>query len=59
MLKAISKTIKNEANIQRAEFGGMLLGSLVAHWFRNEISGIIWRGVVCAGKVTIRAGENF
>ena len=57
LIKGISETIKNErTKEQKKEFLGMLLGILAASILRNALLG---RGVIRAGKGTIRAGGNF
>ena len=55
-MKGISETIKNEAREQKEGFLPMLLGTLAASMLRSALTG---RGVIRAGTVTIRGGENF
>ena len=59
LLKGITKTIENEANGQKAELLGMLLGTLVASLLGNMLTG---KGILRAGygnkegKEILRAG---
>ena len=56
MTKGVSKTVKNEAKEQKAEFFIMLLGTLGASLLRNLLTG---KNRIAAGKSTIRAGQDF
>ena len=56
LIKGITETIKNEAKKQKGGFLLMLLVTLVASMLGSALTG---RGVIRAGEVTIRAGENF
>ena len=55
-IQGISETIKNETKEQKDGFLSMLLGTLAASVLPNALAG---RGVIKAGKGTIRASENF
>ena len=55
LIKGFSKTIKTEAKEQKGGFLGMLLGTLCASLLGNKLVG---KGVMRAGKETIRAGEG-
>ena len=56
LLKAGSKTIKNETKEQRGGFLSMLLGTLGASLLGNLLTG--GKGIVRAGKGIVRAGEG-
>ena len=53
LLKGVSKTIENETKEQRGGFLSMLLGTLGA-----SLLGTGGNGIVCAGEVIVRAGEE-
>ena len=56
LIKEVSEIIKNEAKEQKGGFLGILLGALAASMLGSALIG---RGVIRAGKGTIRAAENF
>ena len=56
LLKAVSKTIKDETKEQRGEFLSMLLGTLGASLLGNLFSG--GKGIMRAGDGIVRAGEG-
>ena len=56
LIKRISETIKTEAKEQKGGFLPVLLGTLAASTLGSALTG---RGIIRAGEVTIRAGENF
>ena len=57
LLKGVSETIQNEAEEQRGEFLGMLLGTLGASLLGDVLSkGLSGKGVIRAAEGTIRAG---
>ena len=55
LIKEVSEIIKNEAKEQKGGFLGILLGALAASMLGSALIG---RGVIRAGKGTIRAAEN-
>ena len=57
LLKAVTKTIKNETKEQKGEFLGMLLGTLGASLLENMLAG---KGIVRAGsgKGIVRGGSG-
>ena len=55
LIKEVSEIIKNEAKEQKGGFLGILLGALAANMLGSALIG---RGVIRAGKGTIRAAEN-
>ena len=55
LIKEVSEIIKNEAKEQKGGFLGILLGALAASMLESALIG---RGVIRAGKGTIRAAEN-
>ena len=60
--KGISKTIKNETKQQKAEFLGMLLGTIGASLLGNMLIGktkIPGQRVIRKREGTIRAGQDF
>ena len=56
LLKAVGKTIENEAKEQRREFLSMLLGALGASSLGNLLTG--GKGIVRAGDGIVRAGDG-
>ena len=56
LIKGISETIKNKAREQKEGFLPMLLRTLAANMLGIALTG---KGVMRAGKDTIRSGENF
>ena len=63
LIKGVSKTIKNEAKEQKAEFSSMLLGILGASLLGNLSTdkGRIrpGEGTIRTGQGTVRAGQDF
>ena len=55
-IKDVSETLKKEVKEQKGGFLGMLEAALASSLLRNMISG---KGVITAGKGTIRAGQDF
>ena len=57
LLKAVTKTIKNETKEQKGEFLGMLLGTLGASLLENMLAA---KGIVRAGsgKGIVRGGSG-
>ena len=57
LLKAVTKTIKNETKEQKGEFLGMLLGTLGASLLENMLAG---KGIVRtgSGKGVVRDGSG-
>ena len=55
-MKGVNKTIENEAKEQKGGFLGMLLDALGASLLRSMLAG---KGVILAGEVAIRAGQDF
>ena len=55
LTKNVSEIIKNDAKEQKGGFLRMLLGTLGASLLGNLLTG---RGVIRAGKCTVRAGEG-
>ena len=56
LIEGVSKTSKNEVKEQKGEFLGILLGTLEASLLRS-----LWKdkGLITAGEVNVRAGQNF
>ena len=56
LIKAVSKTIKNDAKEQKGGFIGMLLCKLGASLLGNLLT---VKGIIIAGEGTVRAGQDF
>ena len=56
LIEGVSKTSKNEVKEQKGEFLGILSGTLEASLLRS-----LWKdkGLITAGEVIVRAGQNF
>ena len=60
LIKAVTKTLKDEAKEQNDGFLGMLLGTLGATLLGNLLtSKRKGKGTITAGEGTIRAGQDF
>ena len=55
LIKGVSRTIKNEAKVQKGGFLGMLLGTLGASLLGNLLTG---KETIRAEEGTLRAGEG-
>ena len=55
LVKAVSKTIKNESKEPNGEFLGILLGTLGASLLGNLFTG---KDAIRAGEGTVRAGKD-
>ena len=56
LIRGVTKTIENEKKEQKSGFLDMLLQTLAASSLGNMLTG---KGVIWAGKETIRVGQDF